>query len=281
MSGRQAATVLREMAAALSTASDTPMLDAEVLLHAACGIDRTMVARGDNLTPTDSEIQALEAMVVRRQQGEPIAYITGHKEFWSLDLELNKATLVPRPETEILVEQVLACIPVETAVDIADLGTGSGAIALALASERPRAHIVATDISPPALAQARANARRLGLATIDFRHGDWLEPLAGMHFDVIASDPPYVGVGDPELETRHTRFEPQQALLAGKDGLAAIRQICAAASAHLKADGVLALKHGPGQQTTVQALLLAAGFDSIVCTRDYAGLPRVTTCRWP
>ena len=264
----------------LTGCSESPRLDAEVLLEAACGANRTALAR-DPDQPIDSRSAAtFFGFLERRCQEEPIACILGHKEFWSLDIGISEATLVPRPETEILIETVLDAIPPDAPVDIADLGTGSGAIALALAKERPLARITATDISPAALGKAAENADRLG-TKIHFAEGDWFAPLEGRQFDAIVSNPPYVRQNDPALETGPTRFEPVTALFGGEDGLDCIRALCADLKNHLKPGGLIALEHGHDQQVAVHALLSGAGLESIVQVNDHAGLPRVTSARMP
>ena len=274
------AALVQEGISQLTGCSDSPRLDAEVLLRAACGINRTALARDPDQSIDAQSADAFFSFLKRRCRAEPIAYILGRKEFWSLEIELNDATLVPRPETEVLVETILDAIPPDTAVDIADLGTGSGAIALALAIERPLAHITATDISGAALSKARDNAKRLGL-DIQFAEGDWFAPLKGRRFDAIVSNPPYVRWNDPALETTPARFEPATALFAGEDGLDCIRALCANLKHHLKPGGIAALEHGHDQQDAVHALLSAAGLESIVQVNDQAGLARVTSARMP
>lgn len=188
-----------------------------------------------------------EALLARRQAGEPVAYLLGRQGFWSLELEVSPATLIPRPETELLVELALARLPAGQSLRVADLGTGSGAIALALARERPQAHVVATDASAEALTVARRNAARLGLGRVEFRDGDWLVPLAQERFDLIASNPPYIEQDDPHLAQGDLRFEPPAALASGADGLDAIRVIVRDAGRHLHPGGWLLLEHGWNQ----------------------------------
>lgn len=280
MTETTASALLRQATGALAGCSDTPRLDAEMLLQGACDIDRTAFARDpDQLVNNEKEI-VFAGLLARRCSGEPIAYILGRKEFWSLELSLNEATLVPRPETEILVQAVLDAVPANAAIDIVDLGTGSGAIALALARERPLAQITATDISARALEQAIQNAAHLGLS-VRFCQDDWFAALTGKRFDIIVSNPPYVRENDPALECGPARFEPARALFAGTDGLSCLRQICAGAMEHLKPAGMLALEHGHDQQTMLATLLSAAGLESIVHFDDHAGLARVTTARKP
>ena len=253
--------------------------DAELLLAQALGRSRTwLLAHADDVVAPGDAARFL-ALVERRAAGEPVAYLTGSRGFWTLDLAVTPATLVPRPETELLVELALARIPLDADTHVADLGTGSGAIALALAKERPRARVVATDASVEALDVARENAKRNGIGNVEFRHGDWLQPLAGETFDLIASNPPYIALGDPHLGEGDLRFEPPTALSSGIDGLDAIRVIVRHAPAYLCAGGWLLLEHGWEQGEAVCALLRDAGFVEIATERDLEGRDRVTLGR--
>ena len=255
--------------------------EADLLLAHAIGRSRTwLLAHGDDGIAADDAARFL-ALVERRAAGEPVAYLTGSRGFWSLDLAVTPATLVPRPETELLVELALARIPVDFESRVADLGTGSGAIALAIAKERPRASIVATDASGEALEVARGNAKRNGIANIEFRTGDWCVPIAGETFDLIASNPPYIALGDPHLDEGDLRFEPPSALSSGIDGLDAIRAIVRDAPSHLRAGGWLLLEHGWEQGEAVRALLRETGFVEIATERDLEGRDRVTFGRLP
>jgi len=208
-----------------------------------------------------------------------VAYLTGVREFWGLPLLVSPAVLIPRPETETLVEVALARLPTERPVRVLDLGTGSGAIALAIARERPRAHVLATDRSAEALAVAGENARRLRLANVTFARADWFVGLPhevdDTPFDLIASNPPYVADRDPHLAEGDLRFEPRAALTPGGDGLGALRTIVAGAGEHLALGGTLVVEHGYGQSEAVRALFAATGFADIVVARDLAGIPRV------
>lgn len=240
-----------------------------------------LYAHGDAALAPEAEAR-FEALVARREAGEPVAYLLGRRGFWSLDLAVTPDTLIPRPETELLVEQALARLDPALALRVADLGTGSGAIALAIASERPEARLVATDRSEAALAVARANAAGLGLgARVEFRAGDWFAPLEGERFDLVASNPPYIAEGDPHLEQGDLRHEPPAALASGRDGLDAIRIIIEAAPAHLVPGGWLLLEHGHHQGPPVRALLAAAGFVDVVTVRDLEGRDRVGAGRRP
>jgi len=227
--------------------------------------------------PLDAAAEtAFAALVARRAAGEPVAYLTGRRGFWTLDLEVTPATLIPRPETELLVELALERVAADAAVALADLGTGSGAVALALASERPRAKVLASDASATALAVAARNAARLGLANVSLVEGDWFVPLAGRRFALIASNPPYIEAADPHLACGDLRFEPPAALASGADGLAAIRVLCAGAPAHLEAGGWLLLEHGRDQGARVRDLLRAAGFEAVFTAPDLEARERVS-----
>lgn len=257
-----------------STAIDR--VDAEVLLAHALATPRTWLF-AHATDPVDAEVAGRFASLLdRRLAGEPVAYLVGAQGFWTLDLDVSPATLIPRAETEVLVEQALSRIPGNAESRIADLGTGSGAIALALAKERPRAVVVATDASEAALEVARRNATRNGVVNVTFRQGDWCTPLAGERFHLIASNPPYIAEGDPHLDKGDLRFEPPSALSSGREGLDAIQQIVRAAPRHLDAGGWLLLEHGWDQGEAVRALLQAAGFAEMETVLDLEGRDRVS-----
>ena len=233
-------------------------LDAELLLLHALGKPRSWLFAHAGDAPEMDVQTAFSALVERRAGGEPVAYITGRQGFWSLELEVTPATLIPRPETELLVELALARLPRDAPCAVADLGTGSGAIALAIASERPLARIVATDASSAALDVARRNAQRLGLGNVAFAHGDWLAPLAGQRFALVVSNPPYIEAADPHLARGDLRFEPATALASGADGFDDIRHIVHAARAYLEPGGWLLFEHGWNQGEASRNLLKAA-----------------------
>lgn len=271
---------LREARAVLAGDGGDPG-EAEILMAHIVGHPRGwLYAHGDDGLDPDAAAR-FAALVSRRRAGEPVAYLTGRQGFHDLDLAVSPATLIPRPETEVLVELALARLPADEALHVADLGTGSGAIALAIACERPAAQVVAVDASRDALAVAQGNARRLGLDNVEFRHGDWFVPLAGECFDLVASNPPYIADGDPHLSEGDLRFEPRAALASGADGLDAIRAIARAAPAHLFAGGWLLLEHGWEQGAAVRALLGDAGFTGIETARDLEDRERVTLGRQP
>ena len=272
---------LAHAATCLAGESPTPRLDAEVLTLHVCGLTRSeLITRaGTELCETAST--RLEELLARRARGEPIAYLTGHREFWSLDLVVTPAVLIPRPETELLVERALAHIPADATWTIADLGTGSGAIACALAKERPCCRIIAIDASPDALAVARENVRRLGFANVELRQGEWCAPLTDTRCELITSNPPYIAEGDPHLSQGDLRFEPRAALIAGSDGLAAIRIIARDAPRHLRPGGWLLLEHGFDQAPAVASLLQGLSYSDIASFGDLANQPRVTQARTP
>lgn len=254
--------------------------DADLLLAHALGQPRTwLYAHGDEEPGADAA-HRFDALLSRREAGEPIAYLVGSRGFWTFELRVSADTLVPRPETERLVELALDRLPDDTAARAADLGTGSGAIALALALERPRAEVIATDASAAALAVARGNARALGAGNVAFRQGDWFAPLAGERFDLVASNPPYIALGDPHLDEGDLRFEPPAALSSGADGLDAIRAIVQGAPAHLAPGGWLLLEHGRDQGPAVRALFEAAGLVEIATHADLEQRDRVTLGRY-
>jgi release factor glutamine methyltransferase len=255
--------------------------EAELLLLHVLGRERgwLFAHATDLLDPATAE--AFAALLQRRIAGEPVAYLLGRRGFWTLDLAVSPATLIPRPETERLVELALERLPEGVPLQIADLGTGSGAIALALASERPLACVVATDMSVDALAVAAGNARQHGLANVAFRQGSWHAPLAGERFDLIASNPPYIASDDPHLAQGDLRFEPATALASGTDGLDDIRLIIEGAPAHLQPGGWLLMEHGWDQGEPIRALLEGAGFVDVETALDLEQRDRVSLGRWP
>lgn len=253
--------------------------DAELLLAHALGKPRAWLFAHARDALCLRDAGAFAALVERREAGEPVAYLTGRRGFWTLELEVDAAVLVPRADTERLVELALERLPADRDLRIADLGTGSGAIALALASERPRARVVATDASDDALGVAARNAARLGLDNVVFRSGDWCAPLDGERYHLIASNPPYIAQDDPHLRAGDLRFEPPLALSSGEDGLDAIREIAARSPSHLAPGGWLLLEHGWEQGEAVRALLHEAGFVEVATHRDIEDRDRVTLGR--
>jgi release factor glutamine methyltransferase len=245
--------------------------EARLLLARATGFSEASVLAHPERELSGEAQARFRDYAARRARGEPIAYILGEREFYGLRLAVNPAVLIPRPETELLVELALACAPASAL----DLGTGSGAIALVLKHQLPQARVVAVEASAAALEVARRNATALALE-VDYRHGRWYEAVPGERFDVIASNPPYVAEGDPHLGQGDLRFEPRAALAAGPEGLDAIREIVLGAPAHLAPGGRLLLEHGLGQDAAVRALLADAGLEGITTWPDLAGIARVS-----
>ncbi|MGH8610773.1 MAG: peptide chain release factor N(5)-glutamine methyltransferase [Gammaproteobacteria bacterium] len=256
-------------------------LDADLLLCHTLGVARAELYKQPEL-PVSAEQQACFRDLLRqRRLGVPVAYLTQHKEFWSLDLEVNPWVLIPRPETEHLLESALDVVAQTRLRDVADLGTGSGAIALAIAKELPLCHVTATDISAQALELARRNSHRLGLGNVEFRAGDWWQGLQSQHCDMVVSNPPYVAEQDPCLDQGDTRFEPKLALAGGKQGLACIAEIIAGASRYLRPGGWLMLEHGYDQKQAVRAMIVANGLLAMGSRRDYQGHDRVMIAMKP
>ncbi len=260
--------------ASLLSASGLPAIEAEVLAAHALGIPRARLLADASRTLGPEASRRVERLFLRRRAGEPVAYLTGEREFYGLALRVTPDVLIPRPETELLVELALARLP-NRAGRVLDLGTGSGAVAVALAHAAPDAEIVAIDASAAALEVARENARRYA-ASIRFMLGSWFGGLAGERFDVIVSNPPYVARGDAHLQEGDLRFEPEEALVGGVDGLEAIRAIVAGAAAHLVPGGWLLFEHGYDQAERCKSLLAMYGYAEIASWPDLAGIVRVS-----
>jgi len=251
-------------------------LDARVLLQAALGVSHAyLVAHPDHIVAGEPLARYL-ALAARRAAGEPVAYLTGEREFYSLEFKVTPAVLIPRPETELLVELALERIPRDAPCRVLDLGCGSGCIAISIAKHRPQAQVTATDRSRDALDIAAENARALGVNNIGFARGDWFAATGGGCFDVIVSNPPYIAADDPHLTRGDVRYEPVAALTAGADGLACLRVIVSGAGAHLEGGGWLMFEHGWDQAAPCRALLQAAGFAEVRSWRDLAGIERVS-----
>lgn len=258
--------------------SDSARLEAEILLARAIDMPRSFLfAHPDDELDEDS-IARLNDTVNRRLAGEPMAYIQGVKEFWSMELMVSPATLVPRPETELLVDLAIRTVPRRAEWNILDLGTGSGAIALAVARECPSCFVTAIDSDADALAIAAQNVRHHGFGNVECLLGDWTEPVAAREFELILSNPPYVADNDAALDD--LRAEPRHALAAGHDGLDAIRRLIVDCRTVIADDGTLILEHGFDQRDAIAELLQDAGWRDIQCVDDYAGHPRVTTARF-
>jgi release factor glutamine methyltransferase len=272
--------LLAEGLARLQRVTDQPRLEAEILLGAALDKPRAwLLAHGDERILDCEATDRYESFVTRRARAEPVAYILGRKDFWSLTIAVTPDVLIPRPETELVVELALQVLPVGSRARVLDLATGSGAIALAIAHERPGAQVIGTDLAEAAVQVASRNRDRLRLANLTLRSGSWYAPVAGERFDLIVSNPPYIAHDDPRVEPAVRRFEPPGALFADEDGMAALRTIAAAAAAHLTDAGSLIVEHGDTQGPAVRQLLLGAGFTAVTTHRDLAGLERCTSGR--
>jgi len=251
-------------------------LEAEVLLCHALGVGRSFLFANPDLEVPLKRSNDFQTLLRRRCQGEPVAYLVGKRAFWTFDLKVTPDVLIPRPETEVLVELALSRIPPDADWRIADLGTGSGAIALAIALERAKCAVHATDLSQAALAVARHNIKTLNLDNVQLSQGCWLQPLTGK-FQMIVSNPPYVPWNDPHLQQGDCRFEPEMALSPGLDGLAAIREICQQSVNQLESGGFLLIEHGHDQGPEVGKIFSQSGYQSVTTHQDLAGLDRVTS----
>jgi release factor glutamine methyltransferase len=249
--------------------------DARALLRAALDASEAHLGAHPEQNLTDEQHARFVDWVRRRRAGEPVAYITGEREFWSLSFKVAPAVLIPRPDTELLVELVLERVGAAARADVLDLGTGCGCIAVAIAKERPRARVTATDVSRDALAIARENAQRHG-AAVEFVASTWFAALGGRRFDVIVANPPYVAAGDPHLGQGDLRFEPRAALVGGSDGLDCIRHIVAYSRAHLAPGGWSIFEHGHDQAARCRALLRDAGYREVFSRHDLARIERVS-----
>ncbi|WLD57122.1 peptide chain release factor N(5)-glutamine methyltransferase [Salinispirillum sp. LH 10-3-1] len=255
-------------------------VDAEHLLCHVLHQPRTYLFTWPDRLLGDAQLALFQQLVAKRQLGEPIAYLTGHRAFWTLDLETAPSTLIPRADTETLVSAVLERVS-PSAMDVVDLGTGTGAIALALASERPSWRVQGIDLSADAVALAQRNAQRNELENVTFRQGSWCTPLADHSVDVLVSNPPYIRQDDPHLDEGDVRFEPRSALTSGADGLDDIRTIIQQAKRVLRAGGWIFFEHGYDQRDDVILLLISAGFEGLASEQDLGGNDRVTLGRLP
>ncbi len=271
-------TLALNVAEALNTRVLAPV-DARVLLQHVLGVDHAYLIAHAERTLLDDESARYLALAERRCAGEPVAYLIGWREFYGRRFQVDPAVLIPRPETELLVDLALQRIAPAGTARILDLGTGSGIVALTLALERPGVEVVATEISSMALATAHANARNFRVDHVQLLHGDWFAPVAGRKFNMIVSNPPYVAAGDAHLTQSDVGFEPRSALIAGPDGLNCIRHIVRESQGHLQPGGWLLFEHGYDQGEACAALLNAAGYVGAFLARDLAGLARVSGAR--
>ena len=280
MSGQGGASSIQHLLASVTVpGSDTAQLDVELLLAAALGKPRSYLRTWPERELSSEQLQAFKAAIERRLQGEPVAYILGQQGFWSLDLEVAPHTLIPRPDTELLVETALELLPYSPIAAL-DLGTGTGAIALALATERPGWTVIGVDRVPEAVELAERNRLRLKLSNSGFRHSHWFSAVADQRFTLIVSNPPYIRADDHHLNEGDVRFEPASALVSGQDGLDDIRLIIQHAPAHLMPGGWLLLEHGFDQAAAVRELLAAQGFNAIESRRDLGGHERISLGRY-
>jgi release factor glutamine methyltransferase len=268
------------LAIALNLDRREARLEAQILIARALNVDRAWLIAHDRDALSVAQQDAIESLIARRANGEPVAYMLSEREFFGFSFKVSPDVLIPRPDTELLVEAALQQLPENIPCRILDLGTGSGAIAITLALQRPLSTVLAVDASPAALAIAQENARRLGATNVECICGNWYAMLNVKNFDIIVSNPPYIAASDPHLASGDLRFEPRQALASGADGLDDLRRIIAGAPAHLVEGGWLLLEHGCDQAAAVTALLQQHGFQAIRTLQDIAGHDRVSAGRW-
>jgi release factor glutamine methyltransferase len=271
--------ILHAIRVRLESVSDAPAREAEWLLEHVSGLQRPEQLLSLNSSLPEDRRTALDSLVARRSQGEPLAYVLGEQHFWTLRLKVSPVVLIPRPETELVVERALHHLSQHQAAKVLDLGTGSGAIALAVAWERPAAQVMAVDQSVAALEVARENALINSISNVAFIHSDWFSAIPPQRYDLILSNPPYIAEGDPHLDAAVLAHEPTAALISGRDGLAAIRHIALNAADFLAPDGWLVLEHGWQQAGAVRQLLESAGWSGVASHADLAGHARVTEAR--
>ncbi|MCG8672903.1 MAG: peptide chain release factor N(5)-glutamine methyltransferase [Pseudomonadales bacterium] len=269
------AELINEGVSKLRSLSETAALDVELLLAQACDKNRTWLKTWPDADVSASQQQLFQSLLERRVSGEPIAYISGFQSFWTLDLKVTPATLIPRQETELIVESALALVGQEHNISVLDLGTGSGAIALAIASERPEWNIQACDSSREALQVAQDNRQTLNL-NVDFKYSDWFSAFEDQHFQLIVSNPPYIESEDPHLGQGDLRFEPVSALVSGVDGLDDIRRIVADSKQHLIDDGLLMIEHGYNQGEAIRRIFNDQAFNHVETLKDLSDIERVT-----
>jgi len=273
-------TLLAESTQQLQNISDSAQLDAEILLSHTLNKAQSHLRAWPEKQLTEKQVALFQAVLQQRLQGIPIAYLTGKREFWSRDFITTPDVLIPRPDTETLIEYCLELLAPNSAAHILDLGTGSGAIAITLGAERPNAQVIAVDKSAAALAVAQQNAQLNNVKNVQFTQSDWFEAVPKIHFDVIVSNPPYIAPDDPHLQQGDIRFEPDSALIAPESGLQDIKIIAEHAANYLKQGGYLILEHGYNQQAEVQALLEKYYYTHIHCLSDLSGQPRVSYAQY-
>ena len=271
---------LDDGSAILRSVSDSPRLDAEVLMGLVLRKPRSFLHTWPEQRLSTAQAEQYERMLRRRFAGEPIAYMTGMREFWSMPLKVTPDVLIPRPETELLVEKALLRLPMDQELRVLDLGAGCGAVSLAIARERPRATVIGVDISLAALQLARVNARLQKIGNAQFRESDWFDAVRGEKFNVVVGNPPYVAEDDPHLQRGDARFEPRLALDAGPGGMEAFRAILERAHNYIVRQGWLLLEHGATQHMPLRRLLEAQHYHDITIHKDAAGHDRVTECRF-
>ena len=264
----------------LAAVSDSALLDAEVLLCHCLHKNRSFIRAWPEHQLTDQQAAEFLALITQRQQGVPVAYLTGEREFWSRSFKVNPDVLIPRPDSELLIELSLDLLPATQASKIIDLGTGSGILAITLAAERPGSQVIACDLSPAALRTAQDNAQQLQIDNVRFLASNWFSAITDRDFDLVISNPPYIDQHDPHLQQGDVRFEPDSALISAENGLQDIRLLADQARQHLKPGGYLLIEHGYDQQTAVQALFKRFNYQQITTHPDYAGNPRVTSGQW-
>lgn len=270
------AALLREATSLLTESSESAALDAEILLCLALDKPRAYLRAWPEREPEPDQLAHFQALIRQRRHGTPVAYLTGRREFWSRDFRVTPDVLIPRPETELLIEISLTLIPKDRWTRIIDLGTGSGIIAITLAKELPKAEVTATDASPSALTQAKHNADEHDARHIRFILSDWFAAVPAEKFDLVVSNPPYIAENDSHLTQGDLRFEPRSALSALGEGLADIRTIADTARPHLKSEAHLLIEHGYDQEHAVQSIFRELGYDGVRTYKDLSGLPRAT-----
>ena len=269
------------MSQTLRLYSESCLLDTEIILGFVVSKTREYLRAHEEESLTEIQMKEFKRMLCKRKQGMPVAYIVGKRSFWDFELTVNQSVLIPRPETELLVDFALKCIgSFNRAVRIADLGTGSGAIAIALARENPECSVHAVDISPDALKVAKTNARTLGASNIFFHEGSWCDGLPDQNFDLIVANPPYISINDSHLNEGGLQYEPRIALTAGKSGYSELNLIIQNSCNFLKKDSWLLLEHGYGQQDSVIEEMNRFGYSDISGLKDYAGIDRIVAARW-